>query len=485
MSPVARINSFIHAPTFDPNEKRPELLLSMAAAGAVLTSDPTLTKLGYAMQETVRPAVGTLWESNNTLIRNLELIQAFLIHLEVGIWSGHSRKIEITESFLQPPVTMLRRAGKFRASGYYSVEVTKASKGQELHALWQSWLEQETFKRTVFRILDHDTNSSMCLLVNPLMSYAEMTLPLPSSPTLWSQSNAEGWKLVYLALDQDQKCSLSEYIYSPADSNKLKHALDLELANRAFLSSAWNLSWECIQLRSLTNSPSTRLSVALLSSRQDEITKLLGNFRITMDDQSLANTQLTMRLEHIMLHLHLPLEDIQVFAGIEGADQASKVCPEVMKWTASEAARRSIWHAGQIVRQARLASKGSLQGPVAFMIYHASLALWAYALLCDRITNRSNPIAPDEVVWLDGEDSIALQRFLQLGSGTPSLNGVQSPGYPPKQISLKEPDDVIKAVACALVANYEGLPRPASVDGLIKLMQTLQKSPRASADEIL
>lgn len=56
-SPIARADSFIHSATFNPNDKRPELLAAMAAAGAVLTSDLTLTKLGYAIQECVRLAV--------------------------------------------------------------------------------------------------------------------------------------------------------------------------------------------------------------------------------------------------------------------------------------------------------------------------------------------------------------------------------------------------------------------------------------------
>lgn len=56
-SPVARLDSFLHAATFNPNEKRPELLAAMAARGAVLTSDPALTKLGHAIQESLRFAI--------------------------------------------------------------------------------------------------------------------------------------------------------------------------------------------------------------------------------------------------------------------------------------------------------------------------------------------------------------------------------------------------------------------------------------------
>lgn len=56
-SPVASAASFLHLAAFDPNTRRPELVAIMAAAGAALTSDPALTKLGYAIQECVRVAI--------------------------------------------------------------------------------------------------------------------------------------------------------------------------------------------------------------------------------------------------------------------------------------------------------------------------------------------------------------------------------------------------------------------------------------------
>lgn len=56
-SPIAWPHSFLHAPTFDPNEKQPELVAAVAAAGAILTSDPVLIKLGHAIQEAVRISV--------------------------------------------------------------------------------------------------------------------------------------------------------------------------------------------------------------------------------------------------------------------------------------------------------------------------------------------------------------------------------------------------------------------------------------------
>lgn len=59
-SPTARAVSFLHVPTFDPNKKKPELVAAMAACGAILTSDPTFVKLGYAIQECVRKSTAAL-----------------------------------------------------------------------------------------------------------------------------------------------------------------------------------------------------------------------------------------------------------------------------------------------------------------------------------------------------------------------------------------------------------------------------------------
>jgi Fungal Zn(2)-Cys(6) binuclear cluster domain/Zinc finger, C2H2 type len=53
-----QIDSYIHLPTFRPNTERAELLAMLAAAGAVCTASNVVRKLGYALQEAVRHAIG-------------------------------------------------------------------------------------------------------------------------------------------------------------------------------------------------------------------------------------------------------------------------------------------------------------------------------------------------------------------------------------------------------------------------------------------
>lgn len=46
------------------------------------------------------------FEANNSYTRNLTALQAFVMYLDVGMWSGVKRKMEIAESFCQPVLTV-------------------------------------------------------------------------------------------------------------------------------------------------------------------------------------------------------------------------------------------------------------------------------------------------------------------------------------------------------------------------------------------
>lgn len=53
-----QIDSYIHLPTIDVNKQKAELLAMLVSAGAVCTASTAVRKLGYALQEAVRQALG-------------------------------------------------------------------------------------------------------------------------------------------------------------------------------------------------------------------------------------------------------------------------------------------------------------------------------------------------------------------------------------------------------------------------------------------
>ncbi|PKS12542.1 hypothetical protein jhhlp_000750 [Lomentospora prolificans] len=489
-SPVARFDNFLHAATFDPNKKSPELVAAMAAAGAVMTADPALTKLGYAIQECVRVAVPKHWERDNTLIRDLELVQAFFITLEIGLWSGHGRKVEIAESFLQPLLTMVRRGSKFRRSAYPKIILQPDEDPASVVQTWHSWVRQESFKRVALRMKQHDSDMSLALLVNPLVSYAETQLPLPSSERLWGATTAEQWKVEYLAQADTWPISVTDLLDDPDGLHVHRATIDVTFGSLTFLSCAWNLAWEYIQLGSLQKTQQHRWNTLVMASRHEELLKLLNHFRICMDMGSPCAHELVMRLEIIFLHLQVPFEDIQLFAGMDGPEQARIVYPTLVEWVRSESARRAAWHAGQVIRSARLLPKTGIQRATAIMVYHAALTLWIYGLLSDSrdLLDRNDgsvlSVRVPQAVCLDEADNLSVQRFTQFGRGYPCIRGI--PGHHQSQMEssygdvvyLCHPETVMEVTMGILRASHGGLPQPRLVDQLVQLMSGLQRASR-------
>jgi hypothetical protein len=415
------------------------------------------------------------------MIRDLELAQAWLINLEVGLWSGCSRKVEIAESFLQPLLTMLRRNLRFRQSGYPDFNLRGDEDHESLNDKWRTWVQQESFKRLVFRVLQHDTDSSMALLTNPLISYAEVQLPLPSSHDLWSASNPEQWKTVFLSQAHIPPIALGDCLDDPELISKGQTPAQVATNSLACLSVAWRLSWEYLQLSTLRTNGPRRWNGLLIESRREELLKLLDNFRICMGFPLPENQDVVMRIDVILLHIYMPFEKIQIFAGMEGPEQARAVYPVIVDWVRAETARKAVWHAGQIIRAAKSLPHTRIQGPIAIIIYHASLALWVYGLLSEDVA-APDPFStsePAKNVQLDGKDDIILQRFLQLGRGSPCIRGVPDPHDHTggsEEVCLYHPDEVMKTIAGIMRVNHHGNTRPPLIENLIQLISELQKS---------
>ncbi|RBR14415.1 hypothetical protein FVER53590_04349 [Fusarium verticillioides] len=103
----------IHPGIFSCYHARPELLLGIIAAVAVIVPELRIQMTGLVVHDILRRAMGQLYESDNSTTRDLQALQAYLRVLEVGAWSGLKRKTEIACSFMQPGYTMLFQAGAF------------------------------------------------------------------------------------------------------------------------------------------------------------------------------------------------------------------------------------------------------------------------------------------------------------------------------------------------------------------------------------
>lgn len=102
----SQVDSWIHLASFSPNSQKPELLAAVVATGAVYTGVKALQKLGFAIRESVRLTIPKRCEMANSKTRDLSILQALMLELEVGLWSGNRRKMEIAESHHQVLLTV-------------------------------------------------------------------------------------------------------------------------------------------------------------------------------------------------------------------------------------------------------------------------------------------------------------------------------------------------------------------------------------------
>lgn len=395
------------------------------------------------------------------------LLQMQLFLCEIGMWSGVSRKMEISESFLQPPITMLRRGGWFSRSTWKKIYPSHDDEGSTLQKKWKEWVHQESWLRLVYRYFEFDRQSSMALLKPPLISYAEMNLPLPHSDALWQAPSASAWKTTYLT-------TLGATAKRPTLFDCLE---DLEYLNlfptgcSAHLYMIWGMIWEYKQLRALSFKKQFSNNV-ILDSRKAELMKMCGEFR---HNHVSSSVQELLTVENMLMHLNAPVEEVQTFAGIAGRDEARHAYSSIRSWTASESARQAVWHASQVLKISQTTSQGALQNFYAMAVYHASLVLWAYGLLKRTADDASNESNHDSQVFILGAtEERDVKRFVKFNRGEPAIRDSSTHAV----VHLRDAAQVLGTVSQLLLHNHGSASGscPPLVEGLVQLMEVLRSA---------
>ncbi|KAL4937077.1 hypothetical protein BDV06DRAFT_232811 [Aspergillus oleicola] len=445
---------FIHRHTFSVKASRPELHLALAAAGAVLTPDSTLQKLGFAMQEVLRHQLPAVFEAKNTLINDLQLQQAFLLSLEIGLWSGNGRKMELCESSRNALITMLRRRGRFDRAGYPPITVHSTDTGQELDDRWRRWIYEESAKRLVYRVWQLDIQCSIALMGPPLVSYAELSLPLPASSALWDAPNAERWRDILCLQEANTQSTyltltLTKCIMDVDLLERHRDILDIKLSCAAVIQALWGLNWEYRQMSRLSSSGYNSVGSVLLASqawpgsaellmasRYQQLTAMLESFSLAYRNVRTSSLYLNVTLMH--LHLPMSLEEIQLFAtklDQHAAADRIEPSPEIKAWSASKEGRVAVYHAAQTICESRACPPRGIRGFIAVSLYQATLVLWAYAyavreaIATQLNTNTANSSYFNVPIWLDTNvldnehENGDIQRFISFGRGRPMLRG--------------------------------------------------------------
>lgn len=282
----------------------------------------------------------------------------------------------------------------------------------------------------------------MAQQVPPLLCASEMTLELPSSRELWTAGSARQWRNVYVNLDdslQDKSISIAQGIPQVGDILGCR-GLDTSLSAMIIVHSAWGAVWSHLQLSSLVRGHSTfqnSTNGGFLAPNpwDNSVSQLLEQLRFIFSDWGdRFRPEIALVLERIILSLHVSFEQVQLFAGKAGEEEARRVLPGLRQWVSTKDARKAVWYAGQVLRAAAKCSAKVLQHFNALCVYHAGMTFWTYAVLMDDSSSQqrlqtdgqqtfsSNSASEDsELVWLDGPDGPGIQKFIALNRGKPVI----------------------------------------------------------------
>ncbi|PHH69008.1 hypothetical protein CDD82_130 [Ophiocordyceps australis] len=478
---ACQVDEWIHFPTLKLNEQWPEWIAMAAAMGGALTPMPTLRKFGFAVQEAVRVTIPSRFEENNTAIQRLGLVQSLILVQDLGLWSGNRRKMEIAECHLVIPVTMMRYRGQFQRSKYPALTVDAADQDDVLEKKWKYWIEREQWKRLVFHCYIREAQTSMTTLTNPCISYSELTLPLPEARELWLAKDAAEWKERYLERNRGQMQrppSVGDILRDVHLLGKNYMRLDIQYSMSIFLHGFWTLILEYRQLSSVQRTRSYMDSAGnshadLLKTRHDELVKDLDQFELAIGRWQDMSAREHLVLNLLMLNLHVSLDDLQLFSGKEGEDQARRIYPVLQRWAATPESRAAVWRGAQVLRYAKLFPTDHLNGFYAVAVHHAALALWTYGVVLRAHGRRAGPGAGQfvvsEAVHLDQGDSAAIQGFLDGDQGRPMIKGPTT-----GQASLYDPRACMSIAQEILRSNFgRGQELPPLVENVCHIVQQL------------
>ncbi|KIW00598.1 uncharacterized protein PV09_07796 [Verruconis gallopava] len=473
--------SWIHIPSLNFIDEPPELLLAMLVAGASISPESGIRRLSNELYEPLRIATSGLFERDNRNIRDLQSLQTFALLLDIGIWSGDRRQMEISEGFSHVLNTMLRRGGNFQSTQVSEAWPVVSDGHQTLELKWKNWTKAESFSRLVFHIMVRDACGSMSFITQPLLSQAEITLSAPISSDLWTAADSKTWARLYhekLA----QKASYLPSVQDICNENLLLTQWDKIIDTRAciwlILSNLWARIWKYHDLQnSLEAAPHTSCSTMslVIDTLRNDLEQSIEYFRLVgVQCMEACDPGARMLVEYESMVIYAPIEDIQRLVGKYGEDAALKVQPKMEIWVSSNRARKALWHAGQIFRAAKCVPVGALRDYLAVTVYHVGIIFWAYAIL----KHNSAPICAlqdEEQVHLDGDEGTLVQRFVALGRGTPviKLDGHISPSGVDEALAINSPCQVMKAINVLIIHGASGGVEEACPDLVRKLSRLI------------
>ena len=320
--------------------------------------------------------------------------------------------------------TILRRRKMLRAENYKPAEAFLSMESLSIQDKWAKWIEQESRIRLVYYAMLSDAEVSLARNLNPLFSYSEIATPLPTATKLWEAATANEWHDILIhnsSLRLRQPLPIKRLLREPELIRVEKDIVDTTAAAAAMLAGYWALIHEYRQIDSV-HCTVQDWNNFVLNSRRQELISFLDQLRMELTELEGLPVQVILLQELVQLHLYAAYYEITVCFGRGTLEEAQAAKPYVEWWCGSQQARHAIVHAGQIFRFIKDLRPGALLDTPVIALYHAMEILWVWGLMHRTQYDKadSSKLLP---VFLDGDESPAVAKFLRMSLGHPGVSG--------------------------------------------------------------
>ncbi|KAK2729143.1 zinc finger protein ADR1 [Colletotrichum kahawae] len=155
-------------------------------ADFVIRQSQTLWQEG---QEELWRLVETDWRE----IRRTWVMQAWLLHIIYGAFTGNATHFDKAKKMLRWVVDAARDLGLLRQSVFTSTTRFHDGEEQTLHDHWMSYVESESMKLCMYTILFLDSHIFSPCNIRPLTTPIELDWELPLPGALWEADTSLSW----------------------------------------------------------------------------------------------------------------------------------------------------------------------------------------------------------------------------------------------------------------------------------------------------
>ena len=481
--PIVHLQSLLPRNGNSGLEKKKDILIyAMCCAGAFKHSARPIQEYARGMQELLRRTFNFHFERDPRNQRSLQSLQALHLALYVGAWSGNAWTSESAQALCGQLDTMLRCCGWLdgQRGDWLEEELKEVAPGEE-EERWRMFVEREEKKRLIHAQFSIECNLGSFTRARPAMAWSEFTMPVLCDLDLWRAESADEWAAKWNIKLRSRLPRGDEDLYNATMTAMLRHFARMSedinsvetFAHRTecirhlpsllvgihsmiaqLADSRSCVAWESRAMKTAAAEAKAMLDYwwATRELAPESTTDWLEFSTLDITAQELSVNDIYAILFHFTaMMLHIPLREVRLMN--ERNAESTRRAATNRLWRTwkdknGEDARTGLWHAGQLIRFARMMVAHDTGPPwLAPMVAEAANVFWSFAALIyhDNQLQRGN-LFNGEHFHVDSEEKWDAIPMSTKRMGIPSITNRRG-----EILTLFDPRGVV--TECAEILN--------------------------------